>query len=217
MRAWLLVCLICLAGAPPAGAGAWLERKGETQLIVTGTYRWNRAGIAQEGGLYATHGFRDRLTLGFDAFTSLGGSGHALVFARLPLGSQDSPRRTALEIALGGHRQSADWAPMLRLSLAHGRGSAKGWFDLAASLEHRAGQPDLAWKLDASLGRSGPARLRPMLQAGIGRTADGVTEWRASAHVLIAARDRQTVVLGLERKRSGTATTAITLALWHRF
>lgn len=217
MRVWVLTCLFFLTGALPLRAGAWLELPGETLLTVAGTYRWSAFTVRQEASLYAVHGLRPRLSLGFDGNYGLDGSGHALVFARLPLGSTDGPRRTAVEIGVGGHLRSGGWAPMSRLSLAHGRGGRKGWFDVAATLEHRSGLPQMAWKLEGSLGSSGPARLRPMVQAGVGRTADGVAEWRGSAHLLIAGKDRQTWVLGVERKRAGETTSALTLALWRRF
>ena len=220
MRLWLCAMLILILPAP-ALAGAWLQDERTGFLSVSGTLRDSASGRMQEGSVYATYGLRPRLTLGFDAFHDLTGSGHVLLFARLPLGRGEGPARMSVELGLGGHHKAGTWAPMAKAALGWGRSLegrlGQGWLDLSGSVEHRAGEPALAWKLDATLGLSGEALFRPMLQAGLGRTTAGGSEWRASAHLLIGRNPHQTWVLGIERKDSGGASTALSLALWRRF
>ncbi|MCB1342332.1 MAG: hypothetical protein KDK24_14950 [Pseudooceanicola sp.] len=211
---WLVVLGLIAAG--PAGAGAFMEDPGASFLASSGTYRWNGAGAAQEVSVYATRGLK-RLTLGADVNLTVGASGHALVFARLPVLRRVPKGVFAAEIGVGGAYSDGDWAPMVRLTLGHGRGWARGWYDVLATAEYQSGQPEIGWKLEGTLGLNGKARIQPMVQAGIGRGVNGVREWRVSAHLRLAGKNGRTWVLGVERKDAGTATTAITLALWRRF
>lgn len=216
MHVWLLL-LICLLRAGPAGAGAFSEEKRTGFVATTGFYRWDGFGAMQEAGLYAAYGLTPRLTLGFDAYYTPGLSSHALLFLRLPIAQGRGANRFAAEFGLGVHREAGGGGAMYRLSLAHGRSWDRGWYDLTASVERRSGQPKAGWKLDGTLGGLGKARLQPMLQLGLGRTGWGLREWRASAHLRYDTPKGATWVLGLERKHSGTTSSAVSLALWRRF
>ena len=216
MRIWL-ISLLLIWPAHIAAGGAFPQSEGTAFLSTSGTYRWNTQGAQQEVGLYGTYGWKPRLTIGLDAYIAPGVSGHALMFLRLPLGRIRGTSHIAVEFGAGAAQDANGWAPMYRLSLSHGRGWPRGWYDLTASLERRTGEPALGWKLDGTLGWKGGARVQPMLEVGVGRTGWDTPERRVSAKLRIANRRGPVWVLGIERKRSGTETTGLSLALWRRF
>lgn len=216
MRNWL-ISLLLLWPAHMATGGAFPQPEGTAFLSAEGTYRWNAQGAQQEMAFYGTYGWNARFSLGIDAYFAPGMSGHALIFLRLPLGKLTRPGRFAVEVGAGAAQDVNGWSPMYRLSLSHGRGWPRGWYEVTASVERRTGEPAFGWKFDGTLGWNGAARVQPMLQAGVGRTGWGIAENRIAAKLRIKTRRGPVWVLGIERKRSGTSTTAVSLALWRRF
>ena len=218
----LLLALLCATAASPAAAGAWLREPGRGFLSTTATLRQGDPDARQELSLYAEYGLTPRLTLGADINARPGTSGHAMVFARLPLSRPGARNRLALETALGGHHWQGDWDPMYRLTLSYGRGLTTrsgilGWLAVDAAYERRLGMSDPIYKLDATLGRSGPGRIRPILQVETAHIPGRDFIWSVAPGVMIDSRRSATWVVGLERKSASRDTLGLKIALWHWF
>lgn len=221
MRLAVTSLCICLAAASPGHAGAWLREDGTTFLSVETTLRHGAGRRHVERSIYLEHGLAPRLTGGLSLFQTANSSGHALVFLRRPLPLGEPSRPISWELGLGGHATAGRWAPMARLTLSAGRslswGDARGWANLELAVEYRRGVAGPILKLDATAGRSSAARFRPMLKLNGSLYPGQDPIWSASANLLIDTPRGLTWVLGLEGKRAGRPSGALTLGLWRRF
>ncbi|MDK3019626.1 hypothetical protein [Pseudodonghicola flavimaris] len=213
---WFLLCPF------PAIAGAWLRQKGETFVSLTAITRHGDPLAAREISLYADHGLGPGLSLGLDLNQRPGSSGHATLFARLPLSRPGARLKFATEAAVGGHHWQGTWHPMYRLTLSAGRGfstrsGAWGWMAVDLSRERRFGDALPIHKLDATLGLSAPARIRPILQVETAHIAGQPLLWAVIPGLLIDAPNRRTWHIGLERKSAGHQTLGLKIGLWQRF
>ena len=218
----LLLALLCTASPGPANAGAWLREPGRSFLSTAGTLRRGDPDARQEVSVYAEYGLSPRLTFGADVNERPGITGHATLFARLPLNRPDARNRLALESALGGHHWRGDCDPMYRLSLSYGRGfitrrGALGWLDIAAGYERRLGMTRPIYKLDATLGLSAPGRIHPVLQVETAHIPGRSLIWAVAPGVLIDTRRNASWLIGLERKSAGRDTVGLRIALWQWF
>ncbi|MFW8636544.1 hypothetical protein [Cribrihabitans pelagius] len=215
-----------------AGAGAWLEGAGKGFAAASATWRPDSADGNGSGGYelsyYAAYGLRPRLTLGLDLNQSGRLSGHALLFARLPLRGQGR-HRIALEAALGGSHQTGDWQPMQRLTLSYGHGFStarrSGWLALDAAFELRQGGMQEIWKLDGTLGFNRPGAAAPMLQLEASKP-EGQRMSAALTPVLrLPLPQQRELILGLEyRLRADRAPASgarhslgLELGVWQKF
>lgn len=217
MSIWLIAC-----PARPASAGAWLRDEGTGFLSSGAILRHGDPQAAHELSLYGEYGIAPRLTLGLDLNERPGYSGHAVAFARLPLSRPAARNTFALETALGGHHWLDDWSPMYRITLSAGRGfttsqGANGWIALDASYERRLGNSDPAYKLDGTIGLSGPARLRPILQVETSYSPGQPFFWAVIPGLLIETKGNRNWHVGIERKSAGQDTLGIKFGLWQRF
>ena len=157
----LLFLLVCLDGAE-VRAGAWPRAEGEGFMSASVTLRGGQA--ADEMGAYAEYGLR-ALTPGLDVNRKGLRTGHALVFARMPVGGNAGTARMAVQVGLGVHETLGQRGGMAKLAGLYGRPWEQGgWIGLEGAVELRAGQPAPLWKLDAVAGfavRSGP---QPMIK-----------------------------------------------------
>jgi len=226
MRNILVVVLLLVVTAPPVCAGAWLREKGDMFLSATATFRQIDNGPAEntleyETGFYAEYGAAPRLTVGFDMNDRIGTAGHALAFARLPLGIDTDQTRFALELALGGHQWLGVWRPMAKAGLFIGHSFdsrwGAGWIDIGAAIEHRTGASGPLFKLDALIGLSQGGRIRPMLKVESAYLPGHAMYWSVTPAVLIDGKENKTWLIGLERKSSGNGSLGLTIGLWQRF
>ncbi len=225
MRRLIAILIAGLVLATPAAAGAWLRDKGEGFLSLSGTARAGAAGVGTfETGLYVDFGLFRRLTLGLDVDQTPDGSGHALVFARLPLGPTTGRRRMALELGLGAHHAGGQWAGMGKATLSWGLGFAGpggGWLALDSAVEMRAATtttPGRAiYKLDASLGLPSQRRIRPMLKIETAQVEGAGLYWSVIPSLIIPDRDGRRWVVGLEARSGSPRTLGLKLSLWKRF
>lgn len=219
---WLMMVWFAICPARPAGAGAWMRDEGTGFLSTGAILRQGDPQAARELSLYGDYGLSPRLTLGVDVNQRPGVSGHALLFARLPLNAPEARSKFALETALGGHHWMGDWSPMYRVTFSAGRGfttrkGAHGWIALDASYERRLGDTDPAYKLDGTIGLSGPARLRPILQIETAFSPGQPVFWAVTPGLLIEGGHNRTWHLGLERKSASRDTLGLKLGLWLQF
>jgi hypothetical protein len=221
MRFALVVLMVCLVGAPPACAGAWLRDKG-TAFVATGsTVRRTETGLGQETRLYGDYGLTSQLTLGLDLNQSDALTGHALLFARTPLGPDGMRTRFALELGVGVHAKDGAWFKMAKIALAVGHGFKSGWGDgwisAETTFERRLGLPDPVWKLDMVAGLSSGPRLRPMVKLETYHISGSPFAWSLTPAVMFDTKKGATWVAGIERKSEPTRSTGVTVELWQRF
>ena len=229
MRRLIPLLLVLLYAAPPAGAGAWMRESGHGFLALSGTFRQGDRDTRRELSAYADLGLSPHLAIGVDINDRPVSTGHALLFARMPLTPPAAHTRLAAEIAIGAHHGPESgayyepdvWAPMYRVTLSLGHGfqtrRGAGWYAIDAGYERRFGNTTPTYKLDATLGLSAPGRIHPILQLETAQTPGRPLDWTASPGLLIDTNRDTTWLIGLEGRSAGHGTIGIKLALWHRF
>lgn len=221
MRNILAALIINLFISPAAWAGAWLQEPGKAFLAVTATLRHGDPMARFETVIYGEYGLAPRLTFGLDINQRPGVSGHALLFARTALGPATGRNRYAIEAAVGGYDWLGQWQPMYKTALSFGRGiefrGIPGWLAVDAAFERRIGTPAPTYKLDATIGLSGAARVQPILQIETARTSGLPLMWTITPGITIKGPKDTTWVVGLERKSVIRQTIGLKLGLWRRF
>ena len=221
MRRIAVIVLIGLTGAPSVQAGAWLREDGRGFLAVASSLARSDTATVSETRLYGEYGATPRLTLGMDISNQPGRAGHALVFARLPLGNVSGQTRFAMELGLGGHHRQGKWSGMFKTSLAMGRGFTSGrgdgWLGIETAVEHRLGSSGPIYKLDAVIGLSSGARIRPMLKLETAYVPGRPVGWTLTPSLMIDARKGVIWVIGLERKSAAQNSTGLSLGMWRDF
>lgn len=219
---WSRVAVLCMASACAAGfaeAGAWLREDGSGFVAASATLRANDPDA--ENGIYADCGLAPRLTVGIDLNDQAGQSGHALIFARLPLADPDGRSRLSAQLGLGAHHLNRQVAPMVRASLLWGRGmgsDGSGWFAIDATIEHRAGQGTPIWKIDSVLGLPGEGRVRSMLKLETAYKSGFGPSVTATPSLIFRDQRGRRWVTGFELRSAGWRRSAgLTLGLWQEF
>ncbi len=237
MARFLALLLFWLLATSPAWAGAWTRDKGSGFVSTVGVLRGPSATPQYETRIYGEYGVFRHLTLGVDLnqkavlreddqMVML--SGHALIFARVPLAPTSWRMRYALEVGTGLYVPDTSLYAkeivkhrMSTVALAVGRGFdspfGPGWFSAQTTIERRAGLPDPIHKLDASVGLSNERLFRPMLKIEASRMADDPVAWSMTPAVLIRSGKEMTWVLGIERKFGTRPSIGIELGLWREF
>lgn len=219
MKAACATCLALLL-APPAAGGAWLEPPGQGFASASATYRHTGGQAVHELDYYGSYGITRNLTLGVELNQNADVSGHALIFARLPL--RAGPRyRLALEAGFGGNHAQGLWQRMQKTTLSYGRsfdtGRATGWLAIDAAYELRNGGLDAAWKLDASLGLNRRGKAAPMLQIETAKPEGGRFSYALTPALRYPLSGRRELILGLEYRNAGQHSLGLELGLWQRF
>lgn len=223
MMRMMIAALILCAAAQQLAAGAWLSEKGTGFASFSTTVRSAGRDTMPdyELGIYGTYGLTSRLTIGLDINEVPGKNGHALLFARLPLGPADGRARFAFELALGGHHRDAQWGAMFRTGLGFGYGFStprgNGWLAIDAAYEIRRGNPDPVYKLDGAVGLPARGRFTPFLQIETSQSSGRPLYWSVTPSVIIAGKGAQRWVFGVERRSTRQDTLGLTLRLWRDF
>ncbi|MEX5577161.1 hypothetical protein [Pseudophaeobacter sp. A-200-2] len=222
MRIWILSCLFSLLLAPPTLAGAWLRQTGQGFVAASATLRQTEDGtLRHELGYFGEYGWSPRLTLGVDLNQNDRQTGHALLFARIPLLRGHSRPRFALTVAAGGSHQHGHWSPMSRTTLSVGHefttARASGWISVDASYEYRAYAPDPIWKLDATIGLNTGKAFSPMLQIETSRSVGAPLTYAITPRLRYRTAPGQELVVGLEHKQANRQSLGLKISLWHRF
>lgn len=171
-----LILLICgMALGTPALSGAWKRPQGEGFASASVSLRQRESRLSQELSFYGDYGISDRFDLGIDLNQVDDLSGHALIFARLPLWQSPKLGQLATELALGGSHTKGHWRSMYRFTLSAGKSFntqwGAGWGNIDLHYEQRASQVQPLWKLDASFGLNTPGRLSPVLSIETSKSA----------------------------------------------
>ncbi|MEW2914302.1 hypothetical protein [Leisingera sp. JC11] len=219
MRTAYAACLAVLL-APPADGGAWLEVPGQGFAAASATFRQTASGAQHELSYYGAYGITPKLTLGVDLNQTGGQSGHALVFARLPL-REGARYRLAAEAAFGGNHDRGLWMIMQKATLSYGRGfetaRASGWLAIDAAYELRNSGLTAIWKLDATLGLNRPGKAAPMLQIETAKPEGGRFSYTLTPALRYPLPSGHELILGLEHRNAGDSSLGLKLGLWQKF
>lgn len=222
MQFWIISCLCSLLLAAPAMGGSWMRQTGQGFAAASATLRQAQDGRqSHEFGYFGEYGWSPRLTLGVDLNQNDRQSGHAQLFARIPLLRGHTRSLLALTFAAGGSHQHGHWSPMSRTTLSVGHefatARASGWISVDASYEYRAYAPDPIWKLDGTIGLNTGKAFSPLLQIETSRSASAPLSYAIIPSLRFRVSERQDLVVGLEHKKAGDRSLGLKIALWHRF
>jgi hypothetical protein len=222
VRPGIPLILLAVSLATPLRAGPWMQGAGQGFASASATIRQAEADKwRHELNYFGEYGWSDRVTLGVDLNQNDRVSGHALLFARIPLAMRYSAFPVALSVSGGGAHQGGAWKAMYRVTLSAGhsfqteRGS--GWVSADATYEHRHGADDPTWKLDATIGWNRAGALSPMLQIETSKRSGEPLVYAVIPSLRYEVSEHQAVVAGLEYKEAGQRSLGLRLALWHRF
>ena len=219
MKTAYAACLALLL-AHPADSGAWLEAPGKGFASASAAYRQTSRGAQHELGYYGAYGITPKLTLGIDLNRNADVSGHALVFARLPL-REGGRYRLALETAFGGNHDRGIWMTMQRTTLSYGRGfgtgGTSGWLAIDAAYELRNSGLAAAWKLDATLGLNRAGKAAPMLQIETYKPDGGTFSYSLTPSLRYPLRSGRELLIGLEHRSAAEHSLGLKLGVWQKF
>lgn len=211
---------LALALAQPAAGGAWLEPPGQGFASASAAWRHTGRTTALELGYYGTYGVTPKLTLGVDLNRNADVSGHALLFARLPL-HRGERGRLAVEAAAGGNHFQGLWQPMQKTTLSYGRSieTARGfgWLAIDAAYELRNSGLDAIWKLDATAGLNRSGKPAPMLQAEVSKPEGGQLIYALTSSLRYPLKQKRELIVGLEYRQAGERSLGLKLGLWQKF
>lgn len=211
---------LALLLAQPAAGGAWLEQPGQGFASASATYRHTGSPSAHELSYYGAYGISPKLTLGVDLNQTADVSGHALVFARLPLHTGDR-YRLAVETAAGGNHVQGLWLLMHKTTLSYGRSittsRGSGWLAIDAAYELRNSGQEAIWKLDTTIGLNRPGKAAPMLQAEASKPEGGTFSYAFTPSLRYPLKDKRELLIGLEYRQAGQRSLGLKLGLWQKF
>ncbi|MEX0318727.1 MAG: hypothetical protein AB3N21_12285 [Ruegeria sp.] len=221
MRRTLLAIILALMATGPACAGAWLREKGTGFVAATTTvHRLEKYAYEYKSSLYLEWGAFERVTLGLDVNEHQGLSGHALLFARLPIHDFGKAGRFAAELGAGAYHWQTTWAPMYKATLSYGKGLntgwGNGWIAVDTALEYRTDQP-LIRKLDLTTGLSSGRLLDPLLQVETTYIPGKPFYWSVTPSLIYRPKLlKSTWVLGIEQNAL-KSQPGLKVALWRDF
>ncbi len=231
-RAGFLALTLCFALLPQSAlSGAWKRALGTGFAATSFALRNTDQGLTTEFGYHRDFGLNSRFDLGIDLNQVGSQSGHALLFARLPLRQRPNATRLATELALGGNHSQGVWQPMYRLTVSAGRGFATRqgnlWGNLDLIYEKRGDAQHALWKLDGSFGLTTGRRLSPLLQieTAFGNGTDFSYAITPSIRLSLSGLslpapkvfETSELVIGIEYRQAKTQSLGLKIALWQRF
>tara|TARA_R110002020_G_scaffold111093_3_gene256620 strand:- start:445 stop:1194 length:750 start_codon:yes stop_codon:yes gene_type:complete len=216
----LVLVLLVLCG--PARGGAWLRDPGEGFLSFGTTIRPDRIVPDHEAKLYLEYGVAKRLTLGVDINETPGVTGHAILFARLPVGRGEGALKQAMEMGIGGHHWQEDWWGFYKLGYSLGRGvenrRGNAWWALDANYDRRLGNDQPLWKLDFTWGQSSGMKIRPLMKVETGYIPSQGVGGSLVPSLMIPGFGDEIWVAGLEfRHFGGQNSVGLRLDIWKDF
>ncbi|MDE4134486.1 hypothetical protein PXK00_15305 [Phaeobacter sp. QD34_3] len=203
-------------------AGPWIQDHKGIFTSASATLRQTAMGDwRHELNYYGEYGWSDHLTLGLDLHQNHRDSGHAMLFARLPLGRRNGSFPVAVSLSVGGAHWQGRWDGIYRVTLSAGHGfptrTGSGWATIDATYERRAAAPDPLWKLDATLGFNRHGALSPMLQIETSKSPGQALSYAIIPSLRYRITAQKELVVGLERKQAANRSLGLRIALWHRF
>ena len=216
----LAICLY-VVGSTPALSGAWQREADHGFASATATLRNSNGIWATELGYYGDYGLTDWLTLGVDLNDSNDISGHAMLFARLPLNTHKQRHRLAIEMALGGAHYQGRWQQMYKLTLSYGYSFeskwGSGWLAIDGAYEMRGTGSEPILKLDATVGLVNPDHIRPILQVETAKINGHPLFYTVTPGLQIPLGEETLLLIGAEHRVNVERSLGLKIGVWHRF
>ncbi|EBA18699.1 hypothetical protein RSK20926_13289 [Roseobacter sp. SK209-2-6] len=215
-----------MLGPSLALAGAWKRATGTGFTSTQLTLRNTSTGSTNELSFYGEFGLSPQLDIGIDLHQSHDLSGHALLFARIPLLRAPHRIRASAELAAGGSHTRGSWNGMYRVKLSVGKNFPKlrwlDWGNLDLTYEKRGQDQTGLWKMDVSMGQNRRTRYAPMLQIETAKAPGGDLSYAIIPALRVklgplGQKTPQELVVGLEYKDTNQSSLGLRFAYWHRF
>lgn len=218
----LIILAICHFQTAPARAGAWLREEGTSFLSTSFSATYFRDIFSE---VYAEHGLRADLTIGFDfgLATLRNGlqSGYASAFIRRPLMHSDGPHRLSYELGVGAAWLADEVSPTLKTGLSWGRGfklgEDYGWVNVDAAVHWDLRHRLHIGKLDTTVGLNFTDKTAAMLQVFVSHI-QGETYTSVAPTVIFAPKtDKFRITFGAEAPLQDTNNTRLKIGIWRTF
>lgn len=217
VRCLTLAVILLLWPAADAMAGAWLRETGtafvELSSQITEPDEYGVYSV--DAGVYAEYGVNERLTLGVDAGHDMLRVSKALVFIRLPLGTETRETKLAMEFGMG---QVGD-ETALRPGLSIGRGvqlwDRDGWLNADGRVVLAGGAKNLETDLTFGLSVTGRAKVIVQLQAGHPEGGDAYAKFAPS--FVYETKPGTHLEIGVMQPLAGDDRRALSLDMWRTF
>lgn len=212
---------LMLAGGT-AEAGAWSRDKGDVFLSFGGNvalFEGATRPVHYDPTLYIEYGLTDRLTVGFDGYTSDATEiVNGFVFLRYPIGSTEGAQRLALSVAAGGSEiPGLALEATGRLGLHWGYGMDRGWLAADATTVFGLAGGEREGKLELTWGREVTDRWTGLLQLQGGIGFSGDTYAKVTPSVMYELSDSTRLRAGLVQALTGDKGSALTVEVWLSF
>jgi hypothetical protein len=205
-----------------AVAGAWAQEKGAVFLSFGGNvalFEGATRPVHYDPTLYIEYGLTDRITVGFDGYTSDATEVvNGFVFLRFPVGPTDGPSRLALSVAGGASEiPGLDIETTGRLGLHWGYGFERGWLAMDATTVLGLTVGEQEGKVEATWGQTVTDRWTGLLQlqAGIGFSGD--TYAKVTPSVMYDLSDSTRLRAGFVQALTGDQGSGLMLEVWMQF
>lgn len=224
-RVGRLAAVLVLAMAVQAGtaeAGAWARERGAIFLSFGGNvalFDGATRPVHYDPTLYIEYGLTDRLTVGFDGYTSDATAVvNGFVFLRFPVGSTEGRSRLAFSVA-GGASEIPGLALETtgRLGLHWGYGLDRGWLAVDATTVLGLAVGEREGKVEATWGRVLSDRWTGLLQLQGGIGFSGDTYAKVTPSILVGLTETTHLRAGVVQALTGDMGSAVTLEVWMDF
>lgn len=211
----LCLCLV----AKTVHAGAWGREPGQIFLSFGANAwasDWDDNSDYYDTTLFGEYGLTDRVTIGFDYFTSDQDDAQtAMVFAQLPLGDVTGQSRYAVRLGFGlRDAPGEDPDYLMRGGVSWGRGLNQGWLAIDASATVAQSDHVYRPKADFTWGHNLTDDWATMLQLQTGEGTDGAPFARISPAIIYSVTETARVTLGLVQPLNGSGEASIRVGIW---
>jgi hypothetical protein len=205
-----------------AEAGAWAQEQGAVFLSFGGNvalFEGATRPVHYDPTLYIEYGLTDRITVGFDGYTSDATAVvNGFVFLRFPVGPTDGRSRFALSVAGGASEiPGLDLETTGRLGLHWGYGLDSGWLAADATTVFGLGVGEREGKVEATWGQELTERWTGLvqLQTGVGFSGDSYA--KVTPSVLYALSDATRLRAGFVQALTGDRGSGLMVEVWLQF
>jgi len=216
------ISFLFFLAATTAQAGPWPREKGTGFSAVTASYRYapETNTYDSEGGFYLEGGWKDRVTIGFNALDTLEDYRHAYGFVRWAATAPENRMKLAFTLGAGASNRNGEWGPMTRIAVSAGRGFdtfRSGWWSVTAAVEDHNLWTETLYKLDMTIGLNLTKNLKSILDVEASRRRGSADSLTVRGYLAFPLNAKSHFLIGLEAKDAGQRRYGIRAGLWHRF
>jgi hypothetical protein len=218
---WVVAVVMGLGGSA-AMAGAWAQEKGAVFLSFGGNvalFEGATRPVHYDPTLYIEYGLTDRITVGFDGYTSDATEVvNGFVFLRFPLGPTDGPSRFAVSVAGGASEiPGLDLETTGRIGLHWGYGLDRGWLAVDATTVLGLTVGEQEGKVEATWGRIVTDRWAGLLQVQAGIGFSGDTYAKVTPSVMYDLTESTRLRAGFVQALTGDQGSGLMMEIWMQF